>query len=642
MTATRTRRLVLILCLFSLGVAALFLLDVVPFLRGGFGWQWPYQLASAGRALMAIGAIGLYGVGLWFLARRRARDRWWVAWSFLAAIGLAAAALAVRASAAPEHLPTINDVTYELFTRTVSPMTTGVHALVARMDWTGDAWRDWPAIMERYNGQIAHVSLAPPGLPLLQWLINRALESIPGVSRAAQLALLPYQCQNYDLLAYQPSEWASALFGMLLPVWAALGVFPLYAAARRSAVPGAARLSAALFPLVPSLLAFSGTWNSIYPLVGALMLWALLRGLGGRRTDPWPFTGAGWYALAGGLTGLAILANFAFVPLILFSGWVVLLSWALVERRQPNADPWLAPIVRGGWYALGLSLPWVIYGAASGQTFFGLLATSLGMHLELDRPYLPWVWLHLWDWVLWTGLPLALVALAGLIAGWRRTDKRPVLALALALTIGILILSNFARGETGRVWMLFAPMLLIAAADGLIRLGGRWRWLLVAQAGWLLALLLTLVPVGTALSLPPAPPAAQSPGQRSGAEFGGLFRLDGWTATAGTDAIDLALTWTALAQSDRPYWFSALVVDGAGQPVGEALDWQPFDTRYPTTCWAPGTPLTDTVRLPLTPDARGPFWISLSAFGDDQGVERLPVILPDGTEDTQAGLGPVQ
>ena len=56
----------------------------------------------------------------------------------------------------------------------------------------------------------------------------------------------------------------------------------------------------------------------------------------------------------------------------------------------------------------------------------------------------------------------------------------------------------------------------------------------------------------------------------------------------------------------------------------------------------PGAALTDHIRLALPEGAQGPFWISLSAFGDDQGGDRLPVTAPGGSQDTQVGLGPVE
>jgi uncharacterized membrane protein len=76
---------------------------------------------------------------------------------------------------------------------------------------------------------------------------------------------------------------------------------------------------------------------------------------------------------------------------------------------------------------------------------------------------------------------------------------------------------------------------------------------------------------------------------------------------------------------------------------GEAVVWQPLETRYPTTCWTVETVVSDSVRLPLPADSPvGEWWISLSAFSDVEHPERrITVILPDESTDTQIGLGPV-
>ncbi len=91
-----------------------------------------------------------------------------------------------------------------------------------------------------------------------------------------------------------------------------------------------------------------------------------------------------------------------------------------------------------------------------------------------------------------------------------------------------------------------------------------------------------------------------------------------------------------------PYWFSALLVGPDGAPLPNATVWQPLQTRYPTTCWLPGEQVGETVTLPLPADPQsGGWYISLAALTDDHASARLPVTLPDGSTDTQIGLGPV-
>jgi hypothetical protein len=74
--------------------------------------------------------------------------------------------------------------------------------------------------------------------------------------------------------------------------------------------------------------------------------------------------------------------------------------------------------------------------------------------------------------------------------------------------------------------------------------------------------------------------------------------------------------------------------------------WQPDETRYPTTCWLAGSPLGDSIRIPLPDDApQGAWYISLTAFADvNQPLETVGVLQPAlslDTTDRQVGLGPI-
>jgi hypothetical protein len=165
----------------------------------------------------------------------------------------------------------------------------------------------------------------------------------------------------------------------------------------------------------------------------------------------------------------------------------------------------------------------------------------------------------------------------------------------------------------------------------------------VAQAAIMLAITVTLAVISSPdLTAPPTPPGGIETAQANGATFGSAFRLAGWDASADGSAITLRLDWQGLQQMTRPYWFSALLVAPDGTPAPQAEVWQPLQTRYPTTCWRPGEQVGEEVTLRLPPDAQpGDWWISLFSFDDPTASERLPVILPDGSSDTQVGLGPV-
>ncbi len=617
------RRWPLAAALVTVLVAAALLADVTPYLRGGYGWRWPYHLLPAGWLLALAAAAAVYVAGAAWLLRRTPRAAPLLVWSAAGAVVFALLAAAAREG----------DALYALFTRTTALLGTGQHWASAHVDWAAGEWRDWPAVMARLGG---HMSNVPPGAPLLYRGIELLLPA--GLAESLRRWLLPYQCHNFDLLSYTPQQWASAVFGMLMPVWSALTVLPLYALARR--FTGAdARLAAVGWALVPAAAAFAPSWSTVYPLISLAAFWLLARGLEGSRP-------ALWLLASGAVTGLGTVVNFALIPLPLFLGLFAL----LYDRRLSAARA----AGLGGVYAAGVLLPWALLRAAGGPHLFDLLPVSMRFHLGLDRPYWFWVGMHFWDWVLWTGAGWAVLWLAGIAAWWRQraAQPRPALGLALLLTLLALVFSGTARGETGRVWLFFSPFLLLAALEAWGRLapGARHAGLgLAAQGALLVALLGCLDVVGTNFTPPPAPPAPAAVSHPVEAVFtrpdgAPLFRLTGWGAAFEADHIRLHLRWQGETALVAPYWFTAALVGPDGRViVGEP--WQPGgEARYPTTCWRPGTAVGDTVDLPLPPDAPpGDWWISLAVYGDPDAPDgRLGVAIPGQPPDTQIGLGPVR
>ena len=598
----------------SLLVAALLLVDLIPFLRGGFGWQWPYIPMPVARVLPLMAVVLVYGAGAWLLLRRA---RGILLWSLAGAVALPLAALLIRS----------DSIVYELFARTASGSTTGPHLAAATIDWGN--WLNWPQTVAPFEGRSGHIVLSGPGLPLWYATLNTLFDALPSVADPLHRALVPLQCRNYDLLAYTPAQWASAWFGMLMPVWAALAVFPLFSVAKQLAGEASARLAVSWWPLVPALVLFAPTWNTVYPLLSLVAFWLLLRGL----KQEW---GAVWLVLAGLLSGLLTFANFSLVPLLALFGFYTLIHDLWLAGRR-----WWHPVLAGLWFGAGLAVIWLIYGLASGLTPLDLLSFAMANHLILERPYLPWLWLHLWEWALFAGLPL--------VGLWLfRAAKLKPLALALALTMLVLLLSGTARGETGRVWLFFAPFVLVAAAEGLAAYAGNTRRLWLALSAGQVALLLVIAATWDVINAPDMSPPPEAPGavaasRPAGAQFGNAFRLASWDAEVSAEAVRLFLNWEVQQAVTTPYWFAGLLVAPDGTLPQAPLVWQALDTRYPTTCWQPGEMVGDVIDLPLPDDpTSGEWWVSLSVFADKADPEdRLRVQLPDGEADNQVGLGPV-
>lgn len=600
-------------------LAAVLLFDLIPFLRGGYGWQWPFERVPLLSVLPLLLILAVYLAAAWLLRRRSIR--WLILWVMVGVAAVTWGSLRLRA----------DDPFAEMVARTMSPHATGTHALAADLPLEDPGWREWTTVMQRYDGRIAHVTLAPPALPLLYAALFQLLDRMPTAAQALQQPLITYQCRQYQFLTYTPSEWGAVWLGLLMPFWAALGVIPLAAVARRFMGESALRLALIAFPLIPSLTLFAGTWNTLYPLMSLAAFLALQKTLDRGH--------AGWGVLAGVLSGLWVFVNFAFVPLLLFFGVYTLVHWYFSVPR----GSFLKPVMTGVWFGVGLVLPWIVYLLFTGQTIFSLLSVSMDQHLALERDFLPWLWLHFWDWALWTGLPLIGLWLLALLR-WRGKPTPPTLALALLITLVILLITNVARGETGRVWLLFAPFALIAAFDAVERIRPSSRQIAAlfgVQTVWLIVIGVTLLAVETWLpSRPDAPPLIRAE-EPANAVFEPGFELIGWSGEQVEDGILLTLNWRASQQQTLPLWFSALTVNEQGNPVGNSLVWMPANSDYPTTCWRPGEIVTDRVVVPLS-DAQTPgnYWISLAAFSDPDALDRVSVVSGE-VVDTQIGLGAI-
>jgi len=667
---------------FSFLLALAILVNLSPWLRGGFGWRWQYDLAPFLRSLPLIFITFIYIVGAFGLVRHDRR-----VWPVLLWAVFGTFILGLAVAYAQDGNPF-----YALFTRTASYVNGGPHWAAPRIDWQGGEWRNWTEVMARIGG---HTATSPPGATMFQGLLNDFFNHTPVLTDTLYRRLLAYQCQNYDLLAYSPGAYVAAIFGVVMPLIAGLAVFPLYATAKQVFAIGEdsepqrhrerrgffgglndlrldVRYMVIWWPLVPGIAAFAPTWSTVYPVFSIVAFYLLARGLNAQKSDAHVAPTIAWFIAAGLVSGVALFINFAFAPILGMLGFYVLLRWLFGEQRTVRS--FLRPVIIGVWVGIGLMLPWLIFWLASGETIFDLLRESFNAHLILDRPYAFWVWMHVWDWALWAGMGLALVWLVGLWRwGRQRKSTPPLISLSLLLTVLTMTISGTTQGESGRIWLFLVPFLLLAIWENFqIKPIGEdgtrhnfplqptaWRWLTLGQAALFLALTISLNVIGSEFMPPPDPPIPPDVGLASNdAVFsvtgvGEVFRLHSWRATqviAGRDetGVSLRLWWQGIHQMTQPYTFGAFFVLPDGTTTEPVL-WQPGeingrDFRYPTTCWQPGMLIEDSILLPLPQNAvTGDYWISLAVFGDDSQPEsRLAVTLPDGSPDIQIGLGPIR
>ena len=626
-------------------IALALMFDGWDSLRGDYGWRWGYDVPSKiAEWLPILIALMVYVGGCLWLMRSDSRRAWQIiAWGLLGSTILPFI-----------FLMRLGDPFFVQFTRVVSGSASGPQAIAAdyEPDELDDALKHWTIEQQRFadDSISIHAALAPPGLPLLYYGAGRVFEGIPPVADAIGNSLRTMQCDNFDIAGESNAELSSAIIGMMSPLWAALAIFPLVWLGRRVSDEQSARWMVLLWALIPGLNVFTPVPNTVFPTLAILCIALLWKSLESRLYA---------YAFFAGLVASVMtFLNFSVVPLLLFCGLLALGYHLLIAIRNENPPRrwWSAAI--GIAFGIGLSMVWMIWLLYGGETPFAMFSTAMNQHLELEREYLPWLVLHLWDYVLFLGLPLMLFSLWLM---WRGIEDMrhgnhfsPAILLALCLGLSLLLLdvSGTARGETGRVWQFFFPLSLLtgaAALRGLPKLNT--QVLLGTQAFYALAILLFIPTIGTGMVQPPqSPPEIENPqiSIETSILFDDVLRLTGFGGRLDNSKNDLVidLRWQVESRSEEPYYFAVIPVAPDGEPYQESYVFQPFDSDYPVTCWKPGSSIMERVRIPLKSESTdaipaGEWWLSLSMH-DYHDFEPLPVILPDGThQDTQAGIGPI-
>jgi hypothetical protein len=618
-----------IVALTALYLAA-FALNVTPYLRGPDAWRWAYAIPGAPwRHAMPLVIVGGYAVFVVTWPRRR--------------VGafLALAALAVPLIQAALLFPESPDVLRPLVYRTVSPGASGVFTVGSTIEAPLAFLRRYPELMPSFP---VHPQRYPPGLPLLFYLARRALAALPALSDALGFALRRYQCHDLALMRLSNATLATAVVQMALPVVGGLIVFPLYGLARRTVGERAALWAAALYPLVPSFALWSARWDQAYPLLTCLAWYLFHRGLTeGRR----------WYLLGAGLTlGGASFLSLGPLAVLMPMGLAALL-WALPHRQRRR---WGRLALDAAIFFAGLAAPWLAYRLTLGVGLRDIARVAMGYHLGLARD--DWLWLgyHLYDFLAFLGVPLALLLGVAEARALRRARadaaRRDAAVLPLAFGLGLLLLdlSGTARGEVARVWLFLTPFAVIAAAWALVHLtqedGGRRAALLVgALAAQLLVFNAVLRVVTTGVTDPPArdrtftAPAMAHP---EDARLGEAVALMGYDLLSGDGpakevapgaCLRLTLVWRARAPMRHPYTVFVHLLDPEGALAAQH-DAMPMAGRAPTTCWAPGEVVTDVHEITVPDDAApGVYTLTAGMYRLETGA-RLPTqgasALPEG------------
>ena len=601
----------------------LLIADTVPALRGPLEWRWPYEWVSDPGRVATSGLAFVVYLAVAFLLVRRAGTRsddqrhYWagavVVWALIGTPLIQVAIIYLRHP----------NVLRELFDRTVSLHSGGYFSAVVEVEDINEYLRHFPALMSDFP---IHPKRHPPGIPLMFWLARQTFALAPDLARQIALPLRGFQCDNMWLQYLNDSQVASAWASMALPGLAGLTVLPLYRLGRYVLDQKSALIAVVMYPLTLSVGLFATMWDQFIPLFTTLGILWFVRGLGERRLTLILAAGLaislGTFFNLGVIIGLAILGLYG-------------LFWHAVHR--PLDLKRLA--LEGITFVAGLAGVWVIYWLFWGVTVLDVWRVAMSFHLKMDRSYWLWVFYHLYDFLIFLGIPLIWLLAVGLWRALRGRSGKPISLLTLAFVLGLLVidLSGTSRGEVARVWLFLAPWALLVSMQAL-----ETRFFpknLVSWPALAVVVLLGLQLFAAAVSLrvihtrykdrprlSPTVTTLPAQARSMSTRFDDGIELVGYQVEmplGSSPAVSLTLYWRTGTPISWPWTvFRHVMMDG--QLVGQR-DSHPAQDTWPTTCWEPGEIVVDSQVIPLDVRQLGGATLRVGLYDADAG-RRLSVV----------------
>ncbi len=479
----------------------------LPYINGPRGpkqWLWPYMHRSifleswlGAMWRLALGGLVIGGTA-WLVGRRirQGTSRQWLGLLalFLWGVFFVWTSLATATSGGLGRASRI----------VRSPTWTSYLTLA---QWIRDGRQPPLAVtLERYAELIPdfplHARTHPPGLVLSSYGVLRLFENYPALSTALgklyeKIGADPESAGVEQLTA----DGVTAItLACLVVVFGQLAVFPLFWLVRRAMRQAAgggdeaarriAWAAAALWVHYPALVLMLPAFDLIYPALTLLCIILAMKGLS-ERPIAW-----------GAALGLAFMSGvFLTFPLLLLAPLLCLLALLELSRRAGSFRP-AALVEQARLRNPGGRRLWLLIGATVFtclaveavlryvfkihlvQIFFSAVHHQNTVELaRLNRTFRIWVFYNIWDFLLFAGLGLAVLALAWFLRAfwdWWRDPAAMVPALAVfPLMVLIVDLSHQLSAETARVWLFLAPGIAWAGAAEIVgRTGSCWRWVL--------------------------------------------------------------------------------------------------------------------------------------------------------------------
>lgn len=429
-------------------------IDISPFLRGPAPyppeWQWTYLFINTlDRIYLPLICIGILLVLFWLSEKKNN--------FFNKHIKLLLALIII--------LSFLFQISVQFFSRAGVPVL--IHRII-NPELNGYFTAALPVenvadFLNTYNQNILkfvyHAKSHPPGAILLFFAIKQLMLAFPVLGNIAG-SFSPAHADVksvWDILL--PSEKATAIFSaFLIPFISALSTIPLYYSTKILFGVKSALRVAFLFVFIPSVVLFIPINDSFLHIFAITAFFFMLKGIKQKKLL--------YISLSGLTLFLGLFFNLSLLPLVIFLGVFFLLSNLTQKKIE------FKYILKCGLvFSLGFILfPLILYFSFHFD-FIQMLKIIMGSVPDVHtRSYKIWIFYNLYDFFIFSGIPIAVVFFLSLKQLFRNTVAKKWkyidhAYLAFFIMLIILNFSGSVRGETGRILVILMPFMALIAAN---------------------------------------------------------------------------------------------------------------------------------------------------------------------------------
>ncbi len=253
-------------------------------------------------------------------------------------------------------------------------------------------------------------------------------------------------------LSLTPSQRLGSLIaGPLFSFFSTLTIVPLYLWGKLLYNQRVALRIISLYLFIPALTLFVPLPDVVFPLISTTSLLFLFKGLKNNQLA--------FFALSGMITALGIFFTLGILPIFFLCLLLFVINYL---KGQKNRLKSLA------FYLSGVILPFLFL-----DIFFRFNIIKVGITIMkggiAHRSYPIWLFYNLWDFFIFAGIPVLIIFLLILRNSLKKIHADNYLLWSYLLMLFILNISGASRAETGRIWLLFMPPLVLLVANFLTR-----------------------------------------------------------------------------------------------------------------------------------------------------------------------------